>query len=98
MKIPEKASITLKDAPDIRLGVKRTEYGWQFGIFSDDAELLLTLFDKNTPDAGVNIEVTSDFRRGRIYSFILEAMGMDADELEGKCWCKDTRYCGVRFL
>ena len=23
MKIPEKASITLKDAPDIRLGVKR---------------------------------------------------------------------------
>ena len=86
MKIPEKASITLKDAPDIRLGVKRTEYGWQFGIFSDDAELLLTLFDKNTPDAGVNIEVTSDFRRGRIYSFILEAMGMDADELDGLCY------------
>ena len=75
MKIPEKASITLKDAPDIRLGVKRTEYGWQFGIFSDDAELLLTLFDKNTPDAGVCIEVPPDFRRGRIYSFILESGG-----------------------
>ena len=86
MKIPEKASITLKDAPDIRLGVKRTEYGWQFGIFSDDAELLLTLFDKNTPDAGVCIEVPPDFRRGRIYSFILEAMGMDADELDGLCY------------
>ena len=66
MKIPEKASITLKDAPDIRLGVKRTEYGWQFGIFSDDAELLLTLFDKNTPDAGVNT-VDEDRSLGIVY-------------------------------
>ena len=86
MKIPEKASITLKDAPDIRLGVKRTEYGWQFGIFSEDETLQITLFDKDKPDEYVRIEAGDSFRTGKIFSFVLEINGTMADELDGLCY------------
>ena len=36
MKIPDKASITLRKASEISMGAKKITHGWQFGIFSDD--------------------------------------------------------------
>lgn len=87
MKVPDKASITLRNAPDISLGVKKITQGWQFGIFSDDTVLSLTFFERGEQNNGISIEVPQKFRCGKIFSFVLEfGNESDADELDGICY------------
>ena len=45
MKIPDKASVTLRKASDVIPGAEKITNGWQFGIFSDAAVLSLTIFE-----------------------------------------------------
>ena len=68
MKIPDKASITLRKASEISMGAKKITHGWQFGIFSDDEVLSLTIFECGEPDGGMTIEIPQEFKCGRIFS------------------------------
>ena len=87
MKIPDKSSITLEAASDISPGAKRITRGWQFGIFSNDTVMMLTLFLQNEPDNCISVEIPGTFRKGNFFSFILEfADESGADELDGVCY------------
>lgn len=64
MKIPDKSSIKLEAASDISPGAKRITRGWQFGIFSNDTVMMLTLFLQNEPDNCISVEIPGTFRKG----------------------------------
>ena len=71
MKIPDKASITLRKASEISMGAKKITHGWQFGIFSDAAVLSLTIFECGEPDGGRTIEIPQEFKCGRMFSVMM---------------------------
>ena len=64
MKIPDKASVTLRKASDVIPGAEKITNGWQFGIFSDAAVLSLTIFECGEPDGGMTIEIPQEFKCG----------------------------------
>ena len=87
MKIPDKASVTLRKASDVIPGAEKITNGWQFGIFSDAAVLSLTIFECGEPDGGMTIEIPQEFKCGRIFSFVLDFGNEEAAAgLDGACY------------
>ena len=87
MKIPDKTSITLRKASEISMGAKKITNGWQFGIFSDDVVLSLTIFECGEPYGGMTIEIPQEFKCGRIFSFVLDFGNEEAAAgLDGACY------------
>ena len=87
MKIPDKTSITLRKASEISMGAKKITNGWQFGIFSDDVVLSLTIFECGEPDGGMTIEIPQEFKCGRIFSFMMDFGNEEAAAgLDGACY------------
>ena len=87
MKIPDKASVTLRKATDVIPGAEKITNGWQFGIFSDAAVLSLTIFECGEPYGGMTIEIPQEFKCGRIFSFVLDFGNEEAAAgLDGACY------------
>ena len=94
MKIPDKTSITLRKASEISMGAKKITHGWQFGIFSDDTELPLTLFKSTEPENGTVIHIPRTYKHGRIFSFVLELADEEtAAGLDGVCYAVGEKRC-----
>ena len=64
------SNIKIKKADYVRLGTNKTDSGWQFGILYDKEELCLNL--RAATGKIKQVKISSEFRCGNIFSFILE--------------------------
>lgn len=80
MRIPERASIIINKASTVTLGVCGNGTQWQCGIFCRETPLVIYVFDREDPEDRLCLEIPEEYRRGDLYSFVLQG------ELSGLCY------------
>lgn len=98
MDVLNQSKAKISKSEHVRLGISRTDTGWQFGLFSKKDSISLCFCDKNGNKI-IKVDVTREYKMGDIFSFVvnekLDGLYLTSSDEGIKAYAKSFAYmCG----